>query len=263
MAMTDGEIRDRLRDLLAPADKDKRQRRIRYRRLTWFLGMPLGALLGTVAAIELLGLGDTGGPWVMLIGACIGVKLARWRKKKSDARAAQELALAFKAMFPQETGDFEAARQHLRQARTESRIEKDLLALLWLSVTPEAHASKQQDPFEKVVSQASKILAAMSKLGTIKSWADFKAFAKEHTGFSGGNGEAGTNGKGGLLGDFKKADGSASAGKSRATAPGAATVSSAPSPRYIPLDPYHLPADTAVDASGPGAKSPQNRQRPA
>jgi hypothetical protein len=256
MAMTDGEIRDRLRDLLAPADKDKRQRRIRYRRLTWFLGMPLGALLGTVAAIELLGLGDTGGPWVMLVGACIGVKLARWRKNKSDARAAQELALAFKAMFPQETGDFNAARQHLRQARTESRVEKDMLALLWLSVKSKTQASKQQDPFEKVVSQASKILAAMAKLGTIKSWADFKAFLKEHTGFSGGNREAGTNGKGGLLGAFKKPGGTVSAEKPRAIAPGEAAASSQPSPRYIPLDPYDVLADPVEDGSGQGTRSP-------
>jgi hypothetical protein len=291
--MTYAEIKDRLRDLLAEPDKLKRQRSFRRWLLAWLFGFPFGAFVGATFALS-NNLDDSAAMIAVLVSGGLMVWAIRRRGAKADVKRAKPLAVEFKKSFPPGTMDFDLAVKLLRDARTGSKVEKDLLKALNLHIkfaespppAPPPPSPKHGDSLEKAASQVfgkESPFAGMPKLGSFKSVADFEAFMKKHPTFSGSYSEGPTNAKGGvfkivkvtssstskagftpgpgsdeLLGDLKQADAPAAAEAPPPAAPAepVAEAGAEPSPQFIPLDPYDVPAESADDDADQGRKSP-------
>jgi hypothetical protein len=293
--MTYAEIKDRLRDLLAEPDKLRRQRSFRRWIWAWLFGFPFGAFIGTTFAVS-NNLEDSAAMIAVLVGGGLMVWAIRRRGAKAERKRCKPLAAEFKKSFPPGTMDFDLAVKLLREAETDSKVEKDLLKALNLHIkfaespapTPKPQASKQADSVEKLFSQAfgkQDAFAGMPKIGSFKSVAEFEAFMKKHPTFSGSYSEGPTDGKGGvfkvvkmsssatsktgftpdpgsdeLLGDLKQAEAPAPAAAEAppptASAEPVAEAEAEPSPQFIPLDPYDVPAESADDDADQSRKSP-------
>jgi hypothetical protein len=286
MAMTDGEIKDRLRKLLATADQRKARRKSWRRHLGTSLGGLLGAIIGVALAIT-LSLEDSEGSWAMMLGAGAGFYLARRQRAKSDQRTIEKMAGEFRRIFSKKTGDFDPAVTLLRHAKTDSKVEADILKALNMHVqfiddATTSAAAQHKDPLEPFIEQlfANKGgFVGMPKPGTIISKSDFDEFLKKHPNASGSYSETAMNGKGGafkvstmsssssssfgkaglkpaapadeLLGDLEKADAGAPAAKPAESRPTPASPASEPSEQFIPLDPYDHPSDAADATANP------------
>ncbi len=273
--MTDAEIKCQLWELLTAADKLKARRSSRFGKLTFYVALPVGALIGGMLGAA-LNFGDTASIWSMILGgAAAAVATGMHAVRKDDGHAAK-LAARFQSLFPEGNGDFQTAVKLLKQFQTDSTVEKDLIKALGTGV------KYQEIPASML--KAKLLSKALSKDGVysgpphappIKSIEDFFALMEKDPNFSGkftkttkksGNGvqtsvemvssssnkpnTATAAPANELLGEFEDKQGGAGA-KPESDTP----TRPASEPRYIPLDPYERPADETADAGEPRPKN--------
>lgn len=274
--MTDAEIKCQLWELLTAADKLKARRSSRFGKLTFYVALPVGALIGGMLGAA-LNFGDTASIWSMILGgAAAAAGTGMLAVRKDDGHAAK-LATRFRSLFPEQNGDFQTAVKLLKQFQTDSKVEKDLIKALGAGIKyQEIPASMLKAKLLSKALSKDGIKSGLPHAPPIKSIEDFFALMEKDPNFSGkftkttkksGNGvqtsvevvsssftkpnTAAAAPANELLGGFEDKQGGASPAKTESDKP----ARPAAEPRYIPLDPYERPADEDADAGEPGPKN--------